>query len=154
MDADDVAFSSLPLPLAKQMNQMLIGDTVSPRDKHAFLWYTEKELREVRVEIDKEATDTFVLADQHSSLRPLPTHQLPPENLTKILAMACVGVRITPRDIPDVLSISQVCCRWRETILSTPFSSSDFGVFGYDPEGDEEDHAVLARTVRLLPERS
>ncbi|KAL0564002.1 hypothetical protein V5O48_018055 [Marasmius crinis-equi] len=96
----------------------------------------------------------------HSLLSPI--HRLPPEILTEIFAILCVTVLISPQEIPDIMSISQVCCLWREIVLSTPLLWSDFEVtsryYACSSSGkvqeDIEEMSALIDRVRLFLERS
>ncbi|KAL0569045.1 hypothetical protein V5O48_012930 [Marasmius crinis-equi] len=101
-----------------------------------------------------EISEERVLANTHNYLElEVPIHRLPLEILTRIFVINCAGVRLMP--MPDVFSISQVCRRWREILLSTALFWSDFRVSGtgYDLER-KEGQAELAPTVRLFLERS
>ncbi|KAL0569044.1 hypothetical protein V5O48_012929 [Marasmius crinis-equi] len=139
MDVSDFTSSSLPPETFR--------DTVSPRDSQVLV-DAEKELNE----ISKEG----ILANAYNSPEALrsPIHRLPPEILTKIFAINCVGARLAFAGgigMPDVFSISQVCRRWREILLFTPSFWSDFQMYYPENKGQQ---AGIARMTRLFLERS
>ncbi|KAL0571764.1 hypothetical protein V5O48_010193 [Marasmius crinis-equi] len=117
METNEATFNSLSPALAEQMQRML-RDTVSARERNIvsqFLANAEKELEE------KDHVDISKLEIKHSSLETKmemfrsvlsPIHRMPPEILMRIFAFNCLKV-------PDIISISRVCARWRAIALST-----------------------------------
>ncbi|KAG7091881.1 hypothetical protein E1B28_008282 [Marasmius oreades] len=87
-----------------------------------------KELKGYEVEINKLKVAILSLENRRDLLKNKmdgyrsllsPIHRLPTEVLTNIFQHDAQAV-LRPRVVPEVISLSMVCGRWREAICSTP----------------------------------
>ena len=100
------------------------------RNVNQYLRKAEQELRGYRTEVNRLKTMITVLEYKERTLKEKmanyrsllsPVHRLPPEILTQIFEL-CAGEEplLSPDRNPAIVSLTQVCGRWRQTALSVP----------------------------------
>ncbi|KAK7029677.1 hypothetical protein VNI00_014375 [Paramarasmius palmivorus] len=127
-----------------------------------YLHTAEDDLAQCEVEINKHKGAIMVLEDKrrkiqnfieksHSLLAPV--HRMPPEILSYIFSFCCQQAVLIPgvQARPPLVSLSFICHRWRDTILSIP---SLWSVLDINFEPWKWDFEQLERVVAMYLTRS
>ncbi|KAJ8081210.1 hypothetical protein PM082_018053 [Marasmius tenuissimus] len=110
---------------------------------------------------DEHGADLKIsMANLHSLLSPI--HQLPPELLVNIFRLICASTELRLSETPQIVALTSVCGRWRETALSTPSLWADIsfestvwlGKYRFEPNNFEKNLPGLVQVVRLFLARS
>ncbi|KAG7091880.1 hypothetical protein E1B28_008281 [Marasmius oreades] len=145
------------------------GLNLSSTDRNVIFDYLNaagKELKGYEVEINKLKAAILSLENRRDLLKNKmdryrsllsPIHRLPTEVLEKIFIHDARAV-LCPRVVPEVISLSMVCGRWREVICSTPslWTNISLNVERWSRSADDATDGItrLTYVLQLFLDRS